>query len=159
MPVASLEQPQHALRERSRAREAIAIMIGQLTPQGGSERQLYLFLAACDRERWAPVVYVSGALGSWEGRIRELGIPVVLLRGHPLCKNVAVPGSRRRAESDVFFLLVVIHQWFRSRADRAERPLHRLVSQRDVCRSSDAIWLDLAMDEHGWRLDFHMQFA
>ena len=86
MAVVSLEEPQRALSEGPSRREAIAIMIGQLTRQGGSERQLYLFLAACDRDRWAPVVYVSGALGSWEGRIRKLGIPVVLLRGHPLIK-------------------------------------------------------------------------
>ena len=86
MAVTSLDEPQRVSGESSRAREAIAIMIGQLAPQGGSERQLYLFLAACDHNRWAPVVYVSGALGSWEGRIRKLGIPVVLLRGHPLVK-------------------------------------------------------------------------
>jgi hypothetical protein len=60
-------------------------MIGQLT-HGGSERQLYMFLAHCDRTRWAPVVYVSGELGFWEGPIAKLGIPVVLLRGHPLAK-------------------------------------------------------------------------
>jgi glycosyltransferase involved in cell wall biosynthesis len=63
----------------------IAVMIGQLT-QGGSERQLYAFLAHCDRNRWAPVVYVSGELGFWEEHIRKLGIPVVLLRGNQLAK-------------------------------------------------------------------------
>jgi len=66
--------------------QPIAIMIGQLGPGGGSERQLYMFLACCDRTRWAPVVYVSGMLGFWEGPIRKLGIPVVLLRGNPLAK-------------------------------------------------------------------------
>jgi hypothetical protein len=68
----------------SRAK-AIAIIIGQLAP-GGSERQLFMFLAHCDRSRWTPVVYVSGELGFWEGPIRELGIPVVLLRGPRLAK-------------------------------------------------------------------------
>ena len=86
MAVTSLHEPRCVSGDSARAREAIAIMIGQLAPQGGSERQLYLFLAACDHNRWAPVVYVSGALGSWEGRIRKLGIPVELLRGHPLVK-------------------------------------------------------------------------
>lgn len=65
--------------------QAIAVLIGQLT-QGGSERQLYMFLAHCDRTRWAPVVYVSGVLGFWEAPIRKLGIPVVLLGGSPLAK-------------------------------------------------------------------------
>ncbi len=82
----SLDKLRYVSGESPQAREAIAIMIGQLAPQGGSERQLYLFLAACDQERWDPVVYVSGALGSWEGRIRKLGVPVVLLRGNPLLK-------------------------------------------------------------------------
>ena len=63
----------------------IAIMIGQLG-QGGSERQLYTFLAHCDRERWSPIVYVSGTQGLWNDRIRELGIPVTLLRGNPVVK-------------------------------------------------------------------------
>jgi glycosyltransferase involved in cell wall biosynthesis len=63
----------------------VAVLIGQLG-QGGSERQLYLFLAHCDRTRWAPVVYVSGFLGCWETPIRSLGVPVVLLRGGRLAK-------------------------------------------------------------------------
>lgn len=67
------------------APEPIAIMIGQLQ-QGGSERQLYAFLRGCDRERWSPVVYVSGELGCWEESIRQLGIPVVLLQGGRLSK-------------------------------------------------------------------------
>jgi glycosyltransferase involved in cell wall biosynthesis len=60
-------------------------MIGQLG-HGGSERQLYHFLSQCDRSRWAPVVYVSGELGFWEGPIRELRIPVHLLTGTQLHK-------------------------------------------------------------------------
>jgi glycosyltransferase involved in cell wall biosynthesis len=66
--------------------QPIAVLIGQLESGGGSERQLYMFLANCDRTRWAPVVYVSGILGFWVGPIRKLGIPVVLLRGNPLAK-------------------------------------------------------------------------
>lgn len=66
--------------------QPIAILIGQLASGGGSERQLYMFLACCDRTRWAPVVYVSGVLGFWEGPIRKLGISVVLLHGNPLAK-------------------------------------------------------------------------
>lgn len=65
--------------------QPVAVMIGQLS-QHGSEGQLYKFLACCDRTRWEPVVYVSGELGFWEGPVRELGIPVVLLRGNPLAK-------------------------------------------------------------------------
>ena len=159
MPVASLEQPQHALRERSRAREAIAIMIGQLTPQGGSERQLYLFLAACDRERWAPVVYVSGALGSWEGRICELGIPVVLLRGHPLVKMWRFRAAVVAQKATCFFSWSSYTNGFGlALTGRSARCIgsFRNATFADL---SDAIWLDLAMDEHGWRLDFHMQFA
>jgi len=64
---------------------AVAVLIGQLA-QGGSERQLYMFLAHCDRTRWAPTVYVSGQLGFWEGPIRALGIPVVLLVGRRMAK-------------------------------------------------------------------------
>jgi glycosyltransferase involved in cell wall biosynthesis len=80
-----------AILERSQASDGsnrpqiIAVMIGQLT-NGGSERQLYMFLAHCDRARWAPIVYVSGELGYWEAPIRKLGIPIVLLRGGPLAK-------------------------------------------------------------------------
>jgi glycosyltransferase involved in cell wall biosynthesis len=103
MAVVSLEAPLHAVSQRASAPEAIAIMIGQLTPQGGSERQLYLFLAACDRDRWAPVVYVSGALGSWEGRIRKLGIPVVLLRGHPLVKMWRFRAAAMAQNATCFF--------------------------------------------------------
>lgn len=65
--------------------QSIAIMIGQLS-QGGSERQLYMFLKECDRSLWDPVVYVSGELGYWEQPIRELGIPIILLTGSPLAK-------------------------------------------------------------------------
>ncbi|MBL6459084.1 glycosyltransferase [Belnapia sp. T6] len=63
----------------------VAVIIGGLG-QGGSERQLYSFLAGCDRRRWEPLVFASGALGFWEAPIRALGIPVVLLQGNPLAK-------------------------------------------------------------------------
>lgn len=63
----------------------IAIMIGQLG-RGGSERQLYAFLNYCDRDRWSPIVYVSGALGPWDAPIRDLGIPISLLQGKPVTK-------------------------------------------------------------------------
>lgn len=80
-----MERPQIQACEGSIEPRPIAVMIGQLAA-GGSERQLYMFLASCDRSRWAPVVYVAGALGFWEGPIRKLGIPVVLLHGSPLAK-------------------------------------------------------------------------
>jgi len=63
----------------------VAVMVGQLE-QGGTERQLYLFLAYCDRSRWAPVVYVAGHLGHWETAIRKLGIRLVVLHGSRLAK-------------------------------------------------------------------------
>lgn len=63
----------------------IAIVIGQLG-QGGSERQLYAFLANCDRAAWRPLVFVSGELGHWAQPIRDLGIPVTLLTGNVLRK-------------------------------------------------------------------------
>jgi glycosyltransferase involved in cell wall biosynthesis len=63
----------------------IAVVIGQLM-QGGSERQLYMFLEQCDRNRWEPLVYVSGELGFWEQPIRNLGMPVTLLEGNPITK-------------------------------------------------------------------------
>ena len=69
----------------ARVPEAVAILIGQLA-QGGSERQLYMFLVRCDRTRWAPTVYVSGTLGYWEAPIRALGIPIVLLVGSRISK-------------------------------------------------------------------------
>jgi len=77
-------QPQN--HENMSGPQTIAVMIGQLAPGGGSEKQLYKFLAYCDKSRWKPIVYVSGVLGSWEDSIRKLGIPVVLLRGGRLAK-------------------------------------------------------------------------
>ncbi len=58
----------------------VAVVIGQLG-MAGSEKQLYNFLAGCDRSRFSPVLYVSGQLGYWDERILALGIPIVLLRG------------------------------------------------------------------------------
>ncbi|TCR61528.1 glycosyltransferase family 4 protein [Bosea sp. BK604] len=73
-------------RERPAGRpEPVAVLIGQLS-QGGSERQLFMFLTHCDRTRWAPVVYVSGELGFWEEQISALGIPIRLLTGSRLAK-------------------------------------------------------------------------
>jgi len=69
--------------DRSAEPRPIAVMIGQIG-QGGSERQLYTFLAHCDRKRWAPVLYVSsdvGDLASWRAPIGALGVPIVQLRG------------------------------------------------------------------------------
>lgn len=80
----------------------IAIMIGQLT-QGGSERQLYSFLAHCDRSRWCPAVFVSGELGYWESPIRQLGIPVTLLQGHPAAKLRQLRAACRAQKIGDFF--------------------------------------------------------
>jgi hypothetical protein len=80
----------------------IAVMIGQLG-QGGSERQLYFFLAHCDRTRWAPTLYVSGELGPWEEPIRALGVPVVLLTGSPLAKLRRFRAACRAERPACFF--------------------------------------------------------
>ena len=98
MPMASLA---HAAPESCEPK-AIAIMIGQLG-QGGSERQLYIFLSHCDRTRWSPVVYVSGELGAWEAPIRALGIPVILLHGNPIAKMWRFRSACRRADTKCFF--------------------------------------------------------
>ena len=97
----------HGARALSQTRErrpqSIAVLIGQLG-QGGSERQLYMFLARCDRTRWAPVVYVSGALGAcWEEPIRKLGIPVVRLRGGYLAKMRQFRSACIAQETSCFF--------------------------------------------------------
>ncbi|MCX6044815.1 MAG: glycosyltransferase [Chloroflexi bacterium] len=63
----------------------VAIVHGQLT-HGGSERQLYWLLKACDRQRWQPSLYISGDLGIWEAPIRALGISITLLQGNPIQK-------------------------------------------------------------------------
>ena len=73
----SISPPRHT--------SSIAIMIGQLS-RDGSEGQMYAFLEHCDRERWTPMVFVSGELGPLTDPIRELGIPVTLLQGNPVMK-------------------------------------------------------------------------
>jgi len=81
----------------------VAVMIGQLA-QGGSEKQLYIFLEQCDRERWSPIVYVSrGPVGFWDGPIRELGIPVILLRDGPLARMMQFRRSCRVHRVQHFF--------------------------------------------------------
>lgn len=63
----------------------VAVVIGQLGI-AGSEKQLYSFLAGCDRRRFSPVLYVSAMLGHWDEEIRAMGIPIVLLQGSRLAK-------------------------------------------------------------------------
>lgn len=85
-----------------RVPEPIAVMVGQLA-QGGSERQLYSFLAHRDPARWAPVLYVSGELGFWEGPIRSLGVPIVLLSGNAAAKMVRFRAACRERRPACFF--------------------------------------------------------
>ncbi|BAU92784.1 group 1 glycosyl transferase [Methylorubrum populi] len=85
-----------------RAPEPIAVMVGQLA-QGGSERQLYAFLAHRDPARWAPVLYVSGELGFWEEPIRSLGVPIVLLRGSAAAKMARFRAACRAHRPACFF--------------------------------------------------------
>lgn len=82
--------------------EPVAIIVGSLV-QGGTERQLFLFLAACDRSRWSPILYVSGELGFWEERIRALSVPIVLLSGSPIKKLLTFRRDVLRHEAKVFF--------------------------------------------------------
>jgi glycosyltransferase involved in cell wall biosynthesis len=82
--------------------QSIAVLIGGLG-QGGSERQLYCFLERCDRTRWAPTVYVSSRLGTWEKPIRNLGIPIFLLRGNPLAKMLMFRRAVRTQNAKCFF--------------------------------------------------------
>jgi glycosyltransferase involved in cell wall biosynthesis len=64
----------------------VAILVGSLGV-GGSERQMYMFLQACDRTRWTPFVF-HGDDGErdWAEPIRALGIEVTELRGSPARK-------------------------------------------------------------------------
>jgi glycosyltransferase involved in cell wall biosynthesis len=80
----------------------VAIIVGSLV-QGGTERQLFLFLAACDRSRWSPILYVSGELGFWEDKIRALSVPIVLLSGSPLKKLLTFRRDVIRNGAKVFF--------------------------------------------------------
>ena len=84
------------------APEPIAVMVGQLA-QGGSERQLYSFLAHRDPARWAPVLYVSGELGFWKEPIHTLGVPIVLLRGHAAAKMARFRAACRERRPTCFF--------------------------------------------------------
>lgn len=74
--------------EKEENKRPIAVIIGQLG-HGGSERQLYMFLAHCDRSRWSPTLYVSSDLGelvTWRDPIAALGVPIVQLNGGRLAK-------------------------------------------------------------------------
>jgi glycosyltransferase involved in cell wall biosynthesis len=83
--------------------QSISVLIGQLG-QGGSERQLYMFLARCDRSRWSPVVYVSNAECSfWQAPICRLGIPVVQLRGSRLAKMLQFRSACIAQDTRCFF--------------------------------------------------------
>jgi glycosyltransferase involved in cell wall biosynthesis len=58
----------------------IVCLIGQLG-NGGSEKQLYLFLKYLDKDKFEPTIIVSSEVGGiWERRIREeLGCKIILL--------------------------------------------------------------------------------
>lgn len=81
---------------------SIAVIIGQLS-QGGSERQMYEFLAGCDQTRWRPTVYVSGASGYWEDHIRGLGVPVVTLKGSRAAKMLQFRRACIERGTECFF--------------------------------------------------------
>ena len=59
----------------------IFCLIGQLG-NGGTEKQLYLFLKYLDREQYNPTVVVSSSgEGKWKKAIEELSVPVISLCG------------------------------------------------------------------------------
>ncbi len=74
-----------AMKHKTKLPINVAIVHGQLG-HGGSERQLYLFLQQCDRQRWEPHLYISGELGVWEAPIRALDISITLLQGNAIQK-------------------------------------------------------------------------
>ena len=87
---------------KSPAPHNIIIMIGQLA-HGGSERQLFYFLRHCDRNRWTPIVCVSGELGYWEAPLRALGVQVILLNGSRLRKLATLRQICRSTGARCFF--------------------------------------------------------
>lgn len=61
--------------------QKLLCLIGQLG-NGGTERQMCLFLEYLDKTRWAPTVVVSSAAdGVWRPRLADMNIPVVSLDG------------------------------------------------------------------------------
>ena len=67
----------------------VGILTGQLG-KGGAERELYNFLSGFDRSRFSITVVLLNAGGYWLGRIRSLGIEVIVLPD-------SVKGALRRA--------------------------------------------------------------
>ncbi len=84
------------------ATKTIAVMIGQLV-HGGSERQLYSFLRHCDRSRWRPIVFVSGALGPWEQPILDLDLPIRQLQGGKFQKMTQFRSACAEIGAQAFF--------------------------------------------------------
>ncbi|MFA6294383.1 MAG: hypothetical protein WC637_21515 [Victivallales bacterium] len=62
-------------------RKTLICLIGQLG-NGGSEKQLFLFLKYLDRSKINPVVIVSSCSGTnkWENSIKALSVPVIFLK-------------------------------------------------------------------------------
>lgn len=62
-------------------RKTVFCLIGQLG-NGGSEKQLYLFLKHLERSKVDPIVIVSSSTGTikWEGNIKALSVPVIFLK-------------------------------------------------------------------------------
>jgi glycosyltransferase involved in cell wall biosynthesis len=66
-------------------RRTVICLIGQLG-NGGSEKQLYLFLKYLDNSKYSPIVVVSSISGGsrWERQIREeISVPVIFLGNIP----------------------------------------------------------------------------
>ena len=86
----------------------IAIIAGQLVV-GGAERQLYLWLANLDRERFNPLVLTlhPGHGDYWEKPIETLGIPLVRVRqqNNRLIRLIAIIKILRPFKPDL------IHGW------------------------------------------------
>ena len=80
----------------------VAVLVGSLGI-GGSERQMYMFLKACDRTRWTPFVF-HGDDGErhWHDPIRALGIEVTELRGSPARKFLTLRRHLARLDPAAF---------------------------------------------------------
>jgi glycosyltransferase involved in cell wall biosynthesis len=81
-------------------------IIGQLG-NGGTERQLYLFLKYLDKSSYLPSVLVAGSSGGgWEERIKKMGVPVTFMGEAPAWKKLLIFKRKLRV-----FKADIIYSW------------------------------------------------
>jgi len=85
-------------------KKKILCIIGQLG-NGGTERQLYLFLKYLDRLQYSASVLVAGSSGGlWEERIRNLDITISFLGEAPAWKKLLIFKSKiKELQPDIIF--------------------------------------------------------